>query len=169
VLVEKVESFQAELAKRVLKWPKHHSNTAALMATGLQSMRSRILERKLGFLQGVLDGSSRCVSGRVVEAMSDSISSLCLVKECRELEEMCGVAFTEKLLKGELKWCKSLQEEIRRVDCELLLERCTVKAPLIAEVEERGGWARLWDTTLNFWGPAHQGASDAEQGDELSW
>jgi len=44
--------------------------------------RSRILERKLGFLQGVLDGSSRCVSGRVVEAMSDNIS-LCLVKECR--------------------------------------------------------------------------------------
>ena len=29
----------------------------------------------------------------------------------------------------------------RRVDCEL--ERCTVKAPLIAEVEEQGGWARL--------------------------
>ena len=28
-LMEKVESFQAELAKRVLKWPKHHSNTAA--------------------------------------------------------------------------------------------------------------------------------------------
>ena len=25
-----------------------------------------------------------------------------------------------------------------------------MKAPLIAEVEERGGWARLWDTTLNF-------------------
>ena len=112
---------RGELAKRVLKWPKHHSNTAALMATGLQSMRSRILERKLGFLQGVLDDSSRCVSGRVVEAMSESISSLCLVKECRELEEMCGVAFTE-LLKGELKWCRSLQEEIRRVDCELLQE-----------------------------------------------
>ena len=30
------------------------------------------------------------------------VSSLCLVRECRELEEMCGVAFTDRLLKGEL-------------------------------------------------------------------
>ena len=29
-LMEKVESFQEELAKTVLKWPKHHCNTAAL-------------------------------------------------------------------------------------------------------------------------------------------
>ena len=33
-LMEKVESFLAELAKRVLKWPKHHSNTAAVVASG---------------------------------------------------------------------------------------------------------------------------------------
>ena len=28
VLMERLEAFQAELVKRVLKWPKHHSNTA---------------------------------------------------------------------------------------------------------------------------------------------
>ena len=31
--------------------------------------------------------------------------------ECRELEEMCGV--TDKLLKGEVRWGRSLKEEIR--------------------------------------------------------
>ena len=36
-LMEKVESFQAELAKRVLKWPKHHSNTAAIVVVGMQT------------------------------------------------------------------------------------------------------------------------------------
>ena len=41
------------------------------------------------------------MSSRLVEVMCDSISSLCLVRECRELEEVCGVAFTDKLLKGE--------------------------------------------------------------------
>ena len=30
VLVERSEAFQAELVKRVLKWPKHQSNTAAI-------------------------------------------------------------------------------------------------------------------------------------------
>ena len=52
-LMEKVESFQAELAKRVLKWPKHHSNTAAMVVVGIQTVRSTFLERKLGFLQRV--------------------------------------------------------------------------------------------------------------------
>ena len=28
-MIERIESFQGELAKRVLKYPKHHSNTAA--------------------------------------------------------------------------------------------------------------------------------------------
>jgi hypothetical protein len=40
-----LESFQGELAKRVLHWPKHHSNTAATLAVGLQSLKSRILGR----------------------------------------------------------------------------------------------------------------------------
>ena len=65
-LIEKVESFQAELAKRVLKWLKHHSNTAALVVVGMQTVRSMILERKLGFLQKILNADSKCVSGRLV-------------------------------------------------------------------------------------------------------
>ena len=68
-----------------------------------------ILERKLWFLQRA--GSS-CVSGRLVESMSDSISSLCLVKE---LEELCGVAFTDKMMEGELEWGKSLKGEVGRM------------------------------------------------------
>ena len=34
-LMEKVGSFQAELAKRVLKWSKHHNNTAAFAVVGM--------------------------------------------------------------------------------------------------------------------------------------
>ena len=46
-LMEKLEKFQAELAKRILKWPKHFSNTAAITALELATMRCRVLERKL--------------------------------------------------------------------------------------------------------------------------
>lgn len=46
-IVEKVETFQAELVKRSLKWLKHQSNTAAMLVIGMQSVKSRILERKL--------------------------------------------------------------------------------------------------------------------------
>ena len=57
-LMEKLEKFQAELAKRILQWPKHFSNTAAVTALELPTMRCRVLERKLGFLQRLIDGEA---------------------------------------------------------------------------------------------------------------
>ena len=79
----------------------------------------------------VLNAVSKCVSARLVEAMCDRVSSLCLVRECRELKEMCGVAFTVRLLMGELMWGKNLKQEIRRVDRAQLLDRCGLRAPLL--------------------------------------
>ena len=85
-MISSLEAFQGEIAKRILiKWPGHHSNTAAVVVVGLQSVESRILERKLGFLHRVLESGSSCVSGRAVEALSDNTSNSCLVKECEEL------------------------------------------------------------------------------------
>ena len=43
VLLDRLERFQGELAKRVLRWPRHHSNTAAVVALGLESVKSRVL------------------------------------------------------------------------------------------------------------------------------
>ena len=63
---------------------------------------------------------------------------------------MCGVAFTDGLLKGKLIWGKNLKEEIRRVDRAQLLDRCGPRAPLIAQVERQAGWARLWDVVLDY-------------------
>ena len=48
---EDLESFIGELAKRTLKWPKHFSNTAALVALDLHSAKSYLLQRKLIFLR----------------------------------------------------------------------------------------------------------------------
>ena len=72
------------------------------------------------------------------------------MRECRELEEMCGVAFTDRLLKGELMWGKNLKEEIRRVDRAQLLDRCGLRALLIAQVQRRAGWVRLCDAALDY-------------------
>ena len=58
VLIDRLESFQGELAKRILCWPKHHSNTAATLAVGLHSVKSKVLELKLSFFtDGILNGS----------------------------------------------------------------------------------------------------------------
>ena len=57
-LVKKLEAFQGELLKRILKWPKHLSNTAATTVLGVPCMGPRILVAKLGFLTRVVSKSS---------------------------------------------------------------------------------------------------------------
>ena len=51
----KLESFQGELAKWMLRWTKHIFNTAECITMRLQSMCSRVMERKLGFLWHILE------------------------------------------------------------------------------------------------------------------
>ena len=40
------------------------------------------------------------MSGRVVESCEEGVSSLCLVKECEGLEEMCEVQYCSRILDG---------------------------------------------------------------------
>ena len=85
VLWERLEAFQGELAKRILKWPKHHSNTAAATTLEVSTMRCRVLIRKLSFLHRVVNSNSASLSGTALLALSDDTASICLVRECREL------------------------------------------------------------------------------------
>jgi len=63
-------------------------------------MRCRVWERKLGFLKRVVGGEVGGPSVQVREALSDNLSSLCLVKECEELEEAMMMNYTENVLRG---------------------------------------------------------------------
>ena len=50
-ILEQLESFLGELAKRALKWLRHFSNTAAMTVLDLDSVTSRIVMWKLRFLK----------------------------------------------------------------------------------------------------------------------
>ena len=52
----KLESFQAELAKLILRLPKNTANNIARMALQCPYMRARILIIKLNFLLKVITG-----------------------------------------------------------------------------------------------------------------
>ena len=80
----------------VLKWPKHFSNTAAMTTLDFKSITSRLVLKKLCFLRRQL--VEEAVGVTVMRSMMDDPDSLCLVKECRELEGGFGTHFTDVIL-----------------------------------------------------------------------
>ncbi len=68
----------------------------------MASIKSRLAVRKLRYLKRVVNAdSTEVVSARVMRSLTDDVDSLCLVRECRELEEAFGTRFTEVLLQEE--------------------------------------------------------------------
>ena len=87
-----------------------------------------------------------------MRSMVDDVTFLCLVRECRELEEGFGTHITEEILNGRADevQMKEVRKLIGQLDKEKRYERCAEKAPLILEVAERVGWLKLWDTALDL-------------------
>ena len=58
----------------------------------------------------------------------DDLDSLCIVQECRDLEEEYGKKFTYKILAdADAVIMADVRKEIRKRDKETQLERCAVK------------------------------------------
>ena len=77
--MKQLEYFNGELAKRVLRWPKHLSNTAAVVTLGLPSVRYVVLVKKLGILLKLMNEGADRVGASVFHFLLDNISSFCLV------------------------------------------------------------------------------------------
>ena len=88
------------MIKKVLKWPQHLSNTAALVAFGVESVKSRILTRKLGLLLCLISGDADGVVVSAMHALVDDPDSICIIRECRELEAVYSLKYTDSIL-----WC----------------------------------------------------------------
>ncbi len=147
-LLDRLEAFQAKLVKRALKCPKYLSNTAAVTVLDVPSMRCRILERKLAFLHRVMSGRSSQLSCLVKEIFCDRISSLCLVKACRELEETMKTSFAEAILTGEDVGREEWKKCYREVDKQKMLDRCEKKSPGIVKLAREIGL--YWPETVGF-------------------
>ena len=129
-----MEAFLGELAKRILKLPKHFSNTAAVTALDWPSVRARMLLRKLAFLKKVAEAEADTLVGGAMRAFLDERQSLCLVRECKDLEEELGVTtnLTGRLLtqnEGGIEGAVGLREgreSVSRYGKERMVESCKV-------------------------------------------
>ena len=93
---------------------------------------------------------SGSLSGCVVQALRNEVDSICLVRECRELDENFGTCFTEAITSKNSCCLREMKKAIMEVDRRSLLERCEEKVPMGAKVAECPGWAKLWDYALDL-------------------
>ena len=96
--LKQLESFLGELAKRALKWPKHFPNTAAVTGLEIGTIRSRLVVRELGFLTKQLLDNITGIGSISMRSLVDDPDSLCLVKECQDLEDFNGPHYTKDIL-----------------------------------------------------------------------
>ena len=70
----------------------------------------------------------------------------CIIRECRELEAVYGLKYTDSVLCGADSVClqQIKRKETLQADKTLLLDWCISRAPLIAKVVKDGGsWPAL--------------------------
>ena len=80
-----LEAFQAEIGKRILNLPKHHSN---LIALRWPTMRYHIFTRKLSLLHRLMKSQQSTISAKVFESMKHQIPGPLIIDQCKFLEEV---------------------------------------------------------------------------------
>ena len=118
-----------------------HADDIRTLATSEETLTRRI---------AVANSNPFSLSGRTVLALSQDINSLCLVKECRELEEGFGTHFTDEILARREVHPKDIRAAIHDRDLQQNAAKCSGKAPIIAEVANRVGWSKLWDVAMDL-------------------
>ena len=148
-----LESFQAELAKRILKLPKFASNNVSRMALQWPSIRARVLCSKLHFLTKVMSNEDS-LSSRVFRSLAASdVESLQLVRQCRFLESTFETSYTSSVLSSpDSVQIAQVKKEIIQLDFSNLLDaaathpsQCYVQA---VAASSEGSWPKVWDTAL---------------------
>ena len=153
--IEILDSFLGELGKRLLKLPQWYTNTPASIVNGLGSARALCLTRKLSFLRKMCsEDHNEAVSSRTLASLSDDLDSICLIRECRDLDNYFLSDFTSVILQREADTCPIqpvINEEILSKDRKLRLAKHEGRPDLsvVVEVEEAIGWPKLWDLALD--------------------
>ena len=148
-LLSKLESFQSEVGKKILRLPKFTANQVPLLALNWPTMRCRCLCAKLSFLHKILSSEQSTLSTEVFNALTfSSAKSTLLINQCRLLEQPYPQKFTDEVLTNSDVVMRSLKEQIIKADCSLLLSEAKThpSQSIVAEVASHMGWLKVWDT-----------------------
>ena len=146
-----LESFQAEVGKRILRLPKFTSNNIPLLVLNWPSMCARILCSKLSFLYKVCHDQRASLSSQVFYSFAATdVMSMSLVKQCQFLESKLGTEFTGKVLCQPHLSLRDLKKRILHVDKMRTLAASENHPSLqfVLNVARENGWMKFWDVAL---------------------
>ena len=112
-------------------------------------MRARLLVRKLSFLKKVVEAMADVLVGGVVRAFSNRLATLCLARECRDLEEEMAGRILGRWEDGEAA-AVGTRDTVCRCGRVWMVEGYKAKASLAAEAAQRVSWAKVWDASMDF-------------------
>ena len=122
--LQKLETFQCTLGRRILRLSRFHSNISVLIGLDWPSMRARLLIRKLNYLKRVLSANHEKLSSQVFKCFAGrDVSNLTIIEQCRYLEGVYGTDFTGGVLTTRLSQ-RDLQKAILTADKAFQLKDC---------------------------------------------
>ena len=155
-----LESFQADIGKRILGISKYHSNTGTLIGLHWPSVKARILTHKLTFLAKLLERDD-CLSFRVFRTLvSEDVYEISLVQQCRFLEQQYGPSYLQLCLENPSQACSIVhdaKEGIFEKDwiCTLQDSRSHSSLAVVSATDGiASGWNSILDEALKYgvWG-----------------
>ncbi len=152
-LLQKLESFQAELAKRILQPPKFSSNNVSRLALCWPSIRARVLCIKLQFLLKVIRNDDS-LSSHVFRCLAASdVESIHLVRQCRFLESEYETNFTTTVISSNTCSIRPIMREILNADLNFLHEEAVSRPSQhyvhIVAAGPNSSWPTVWDAALD--------------------
>ena len=147
-LLEALESFQAELGRRVLKLPKFTSNTIPLLVLNWPTVCTRVLCNKLSFLFRVCNGDSTSLRTQVFRSIAASdVTSMNIVRQCHFLDSVLGFEFTDEVLNEPNLCLRDLKKRVIDADRMRVEEKSKDHPSLlyILRVAKENLWLKFWD------------------------
>ena len=150
-LLDRLEAFQGEIGRRILKLSQFHSTLSVRLALRWPSVPARILIQKLNLLAKI-SSDEDTVGGRIYSKLSAiDPQSLRIVQECKFLEEKLKCrGVTQSMLKLE---CSSREAKklILKIDWESCLSTASQhgSTAVAARISSSVSWLKLWDMALD--------------------
>ena len=147
-MLHKLEAFQGEIGRRILKLSKHHSTLSTRLGLRWPSVTARILISKLSLLVKLREGEDS-IGSQIFSSVPQG--SLSLVQECRQLEERLSCKGCTNSLLNSQSSLKEKKKDILRTDW----DSCIMKASdhcsttIAAQIARNVSWVKLWDMALD--------------------